>query len=62
MIILSAHISGMANNAISFSGVVTNLNNESSNIYFSASVSTWWIAFFVLGNLSWAKYKYKSLK
>ena len=31
----------MDNNAVSFSGVVTNLNsNESSNIYFSASTST----------------------
>ena len=51
-IILSAHISGMANNAVPFFGVVTNLNNnESSNIYFSASISTLQIAVFVLGNL-----------
>ena len=46
-----------------FFGVVTNLNNnESSNIYFSASVSTLQIAVFVLGNLFWAKHWYKSLK
>ena len=31
----------MANGTISFSGVVTNLNNnESNNIYFSANIST----------------------
>ena len=35
MILLSAHTSGMANNAISFSDVVANLNNnESNNMYF----------------------------
>ena len=34
------HISGIANNAASFFGVETILNNkESSNIYFSANVS-----------------------
>ena len=34
LIILSAHISGMANNAVSFSCVVTDLNNnESSNTF-----------------------------
>ena len=39
--IVSAHTSGMASNAISFSGVVTILNNnESNNIYLSANVST----------------------
>ena len=37
----------MGNNAVSFSGVVTNLNNdESSNIYFSVSISTLQIAVF----------------
>ena len=42
----------MANNVISLSGVVTNLNiNESSNIYFSSNVSTLQIAVLVLGNL-----------
>ena len=52
MIILSAHISGIANNAVSFSGVVTILNNkESSKIYLSASVSTFQIPVFVLGNV-----------
>ena len=52
MTILSAHISGKANNAVSFSGVVTILNNkESSKIYFSANVSTFQIAVFILGNL-----------
>ena len=46
------HISGTANNAVSFSGVVTILNNkESSNIYFSANVSALQIAILVLGNL-----------
>ena len=42
----------MANNAVSFSGVVTyQNNNESSSIYFSANVSTLPIAIFVLGIL-----------
>ena len=42
----------MANNAISFSGVVTILNiNESSNIYFPVSISTLQIAVSVLANL-----------
>ena len=60
---LYAHISGIANSADSFSGVVTNLNNnESSKMYFSANISTLQIAFFVLGNLFWARYRYKSLK
>ena len=41
---LSAHISGMANTAASLSGVTLILNNnESNNIYFSASVSTFLI-------------------
>ena len=43
---------GVANDAISFYGVVTNLNNnESSYIYFSANDSTLQIAVLVLGNL-----------
>ena len=38
--ILSVHVSGIANTAVSFSGVATILNsNESKNIYFSAIVS-----------------------
>ena len=42
----------MAYNGISFSGVVTNLNNnESSNIYFSASASTLQSAVFMLVNI-----------
>ena len=42
----------MANSVVSFSGVVTNLNNnQSNNIYFSANVSTLQIAVFILGNL-----------
>ena len=52
-----AYISGMAYGTVSCSGVVTNLY-----IYFSANISTLQIAVFVLGNLFWAKYKYKSLK
>ena len=38
VIIWSAHISGIANSAYSFSGLVLNLNNsESSNMYLSAN-------------------------
>ena len=41
VIILSAHTSGIANNAVYFSSVVIILNNtESNNINFSASIST----------------------
>ena len=57
------HTCGIANNAVSFSGVVIILNNrESNNIYISASISTFQIAVFVLGNLFWAKYRYISWK
>ena len=46
------HISGIANNAVSLSGVETISNSkESSNIYFSANVSTFQIAILVLDNL-----------
>ena len=63
VIILSAHISGIANNAVSFLGVVIILNSkESYNIYLSANASTFWIAVFILGNLFWARDIYKSLK
>ena len=63
VMILSTQFSGMANKAISFSGVDIILNSkESSNIYFSANVSTFQIAILVLSNLFWAKYKYMSLK
>ena len=42
----------MANNVVSFSGVVIILNNKESNrIYFSANTSTFQIAVLVLGNL-----------
>ena len=53
----------MANSSVSFSRLVTNLNNNnSSNIYFYVNVSTLWAAVFVLGNLFSAKYICKSLK
>ena len=56
VIILLAHISGIANSAVSFSGVVISLNNkESSSIYFSANILTLQIAVFVLGNLFQAR-------
>ena len=63
MIILSIHISSIANTAVSFSGIVDILNNkESNNTYFSANASTFCIPTLELGNLLWAKYKYISLK
>ena len=63
VIILSMHISGIANNAVSFSGVVVSLNNnESNNIHLFASTSTLHIALLELCNLFCVKYKYKSLK
>ena len=50
--ILSTHISGIANSAISFSGVVTSLNNKESNrTKFSANVSTFFMVDLLLGNL-----------
>ena len=53
------HISGVANNAVSFSGVVISLNNnESNNLYHSASTSTLHIVLLELGNLFYVKYKY----
>ena len=46
------HISGIANNAVSFLGVVSRLNkNESSNIYSPANVSALQIVVLVLGHL-----------
>ena len=46
-IILSAHISGIAKSMVSLPGIVVNLNNNESNIiYFSASISTLFIAAF----------------
>ena len=57
------HISSIANNAASFSGVETILNNkECSIIYFSGDVSTFQIAVYVLGNIFWARHKKISLK
>ena len=51
-IILFAHISGMANTAVSLSGVDTIFNNNESNqMYFSASTSTFLITVLELGNL-----------
>ena len=61
--ILSAHISGMANTATSFSGVTIILNNiKSNNIYFSANASTFLISTLELGKMLWDKYRYISLK
>ena len=49
---LSTHVSGMANTAVSLFGVADILNNkESHNIYFSASTSIFHIATLELGNL-----------
>ena len=56
--ILSVHISGMANAAASLSGVTIILNNnESNNIYLSASASTFLIPTLELGKMVWDKYK-----
>ena len=57
--ILLVHISGMATTAASLSGVTVILNNnESNNIYFSASGSTFLIPTLELGNVLWDKYRY----
>ena len=57
------HISGIANNAVSFSelDIILN-NNESNSMYFSAMASTFPIADLALGNLFWTNYRYMSLK
>ena len=48
--ILSAHISGIASNVVSFSGIVISLNSsESSRTYLFASASTLHIALLELG-------------
>ena len=61
--ILSAHISGIVNNAVSFSWIVITLNSSESNKkYLSASTSTLHVALFELGNLFCVKYRYISLK
>ena len=63
VIILSAHISGIAKWAVSLPGIGVNLNSRESNkIYFFASISTLFIAAFLLSNLFCAKYWYMSLK
>ena len=50
--ILSTHISGIANTAASLSGIVTNLNiKESNRTKLSASVSTFFMEDLLLGNL-----------
>ena len=55
--ILLAHDSGMANTAASFSGVTVILNNnESNNLYFSASAATFLIPTLELGQILWDKY------
>ena len=60
-IILSAHISGIARTAASFSGVIIN-NRKSNRMYGSASVSVFLIAPLEEGNLFCDKYKNTSLK
>ena len=61
--ILFMHISGIANSAVSLSGVVTNLNSKESNrTKFSASVLTFFMEDLLLGNLFWDKNRYMSLK
>ena len=63
LIILSAHISGIANTAVSLFGVDIILNSyESRGMYFSAKSPTFLIDDLALGNLFWAKYRYISLK
>ena len=58
-IILLTHITGIANTAISFPGIVDILNNKESNgMYFSANASTFCIPTLEPGSLLWAKYKY----
>ena len=57
VIILSMHISGIAKSAVSLPGIVVNLNKkESSKIYLSANISTFFIAAFLISNLFCAKY------
>ena len=61
--ILSTHIWGITNNAVSFSGVVPRLNYiESDRTKFSVNVSTFFMEDLLLGNLFWDKNRYRSLK
>ena len=48
--ILSAHVSGTARIADSFSGAILN-NRESNRMYLSANISTFLIAALEVGNL-----------
>ena len=56
VMILSAHISGTARSAVSFSGVILN-NSESNRIYLSVNISTCLIAALEVGNLFCDKYR-----
>ena len=56
VMILSAHISGTARMAVSFSGVILN-NSESNRMYFSANVSTFLIDALEVGNLFCDRYR-----
>ena len=56
VIILSAHVSGTASTAVSFSGVILN-NSESNRMYCSANVSTFLITALEVGSLFCAKYQ-----
>ena len=54
--ILSTHILGIANSAVSLSGVVTNLNSKESNrTKFSANTLTFFMEDLLLGNLFWTR-------
>ena len=53
--ILSAHVSGTARTAVSFSDDILN-NNESNKTYFSANVSFYLIADFEDGSLFCDRY------
>ena len=54
--VLSAHVSGTAKTADSFSGVILN-NRESNRMYLSAKVSTFIMAVLEVGNLFCDKYR-----
>ena len=56
VMILSAHISGTARTAVSFSGVILN-NNESNRMYLSANVSTFLFTVLDVGKLFCDKYR-----
>ena len=55
-IILSAHVSGTACTAVSFSGAILNCS-ESNRMYHSVNISTFLIAALDVGNLFCAKYR-----